>query len=263
MADIRTLVSDISWYQDIPSTPAKPELGQMKSAGIMGVILRCSEATYRDKLFEYYWGECEIHDIAPSVYGFLDYWPGSPPAAVQGKFLADWFKGKKKVRAFCDFEQPNGSYPAKPPRAECLNQIQDWMGAVDTEMGIESGLYTNLSTIAYLSPIPEWLINRPFWLAWPPAIPNGMDVVQYTRNMIPPVIPFTNRKLWQFSWNGPGSQAGMESKSLDIDWFFGSVEDWYAFCYGKTPVTPPIDPTLKNDLLSEIDKLRVMVQTRM
>ena len=251
----RTLLCDISAYQDAPATSVKPELDQMKKIGIQGVIIRCSQNLYLDKLFEYYYNECQIHNIPFMTYGFLQYWSGSADPASQGKFIADWFKDKKKVRAWCDYERPNMNYPALPPRIQALDQIHQWMDAVDAGMAIESGLYTNLSTIAYLSPIPDWLINRPFWLAWPPAVPSGMDVVQYTKNMTPPVVPFPNLKTWQFTWTLPGIQAGMESGGLDGDWFMGTLEELILFSAGTYPVI-----NLKQELVEAVKKLSDLIE---
>lgn len=236
----RTLMCDISFYQDAESTEYKPDLGRMKDAGILGVSLRCSENLYRDRMFEYFWGECITHVIPRTVFGFLDYWEGN--ADKQGKFLADWFKDKPPTRGWLDFERPNGQYPALPSRVECLNQMQNWLGAVDEGMGTESGVYLNLSTIAYLYPIPEDILRRPFWLAWPPIVPAGMSAIEYTRNMTPPAVPFHNMKVWQFTWSGPGEKAGMESKGLDTDWWLGNLSELNVFCGMSAPVVIPPSP---------------------
>jgi GH25 family lysozyme M1 (1,4-beta-N-acetylmuramidase) len=256
MSTERTLICDISFYQDAASTAVKPELGKMKSAGIEGVILRASQGIVRDRLFEYYWGDCDAHSIPRMVYGFLEYWNGSPEAGNQGKFMADWFVGKQRTRGWLDFERPNANYPALPPRQNCLDMIQNWMTKVDAGLGTESGLYTNLSTIEYLSPIPSWLINRPFWLSWPPTVPSGKTAIEYTATLAPPKIAFTNMKVWQFAWNGPGLAAGMESLGLDIDWFMGSLDDFKAFCGAGTV---PVQPTIKQQLLDKVAELNVLI----
>jgi GH25 family lysozyme M1 (1,4-beta-N-acetylmuramidase) len=257
----RTLLCDISHYQDNDFTPVKPELGHLKDAGIQGAILRCSENLYYDHLFEYYWGESITHNFPAMVYGFLDYWPGSADAGAQGKFLVSAFTNKTKTRAWCDFERPSMSFPILPPRQNCLDMIHNWMDQTDAGMGMESGLYTNLFTIAYLSPLPSWLINRPFWLAWP-IIKSGVDIIQYTRNMTElPTIPFTNRKLWQFTWTGPGIIAGMESAGLDLDWFEGTMEDLEVFLGKELPSpTPPPQPDIKQQLIVLLDEVATLVE---
>jgi len=230
---------DISFYQDNPYTTPKPDLSKMKGVGLKFVVLRHSQNLTRDPLFEYYWKECDDHNIWRMTYGFLQYWAGSADAGLQGKFLADWFQGKPKTRGWCDFEQPNANYPALPPRQNCLDMIHNWMDQVDAGMEIESGLYTNLNTLAYLKPIPEWLAKRPFWLAWPVTIPANTDRIEYTRTFTAfPQMEMQNLLMWQALWNGPGIQAGMESLGLDCDYFMGGMLTLALSCGIHTIPTP-------------------------
>jgi len=272
----RTLCCDISFYQDAPSTTIKPELSKMLDVGIQGVILRISQNLTLDSMFAYYWNECQVHNIPHMVYGFLQYWSGSVDAGMQGKFIGDWMKGKEKVRGWCDFERPNANFSVLPPRQDCLNMIQNWMNQVDAGTGIESGLYTNLSTLAYLSPLPDWLKKRPFWLAWPITIPANTDVAEYTKNVFPPTTLMNRVSMWQFSWQGPGLLAGMESKGLDMDWYFGSLKEFKMFCKGITelpsasssisasasqsPSASPSQTNIKAELKVLIEELAVLVE---
>jgi GH25 family lysozyme M1 (1,4-beta-N-acetylmuramidase) len=268
----RTLIADISRYQDAASTPYKPELNKMKDAGIFGAIIKCSENLFFDSSFEYYWQECETHNIPRMIYSFLDYWGGSADSVNQGKFLADWFKSRniKNVRAWLDFERPNANFPELPPRKNCLDMIGNWLNSVDDGLETESGIYLNLSTIEYLSPIPDWLAKRPFWLAWPPSIPSGKDAIQYTQNMNPPSTVFNNLKVWQFNWTGPGLQAGFESKGLDIDWWMGDIDDLNSFSGLVVPppviiepppiIVPPVDNTVKDQLKALMLELADLVE---
>ena len=237
----RTLLCDVSSYQDAKETAYKPDLSRMKDVGIQGVILRCSENKYMDSVFEHYWQECQEHKIPAMVYGFLDYW--QPDPAGQGTFLANWFKTRniKGVRAFLDFERPNEKFPPLPPREQCIDQMRKWLAAVDEGMGTESGIYMNLSTIQYLSPLPVDILKRPFWLAWPPYVPAGRNATEYTREMSPAAVPFTNLKVWQFSWTGAGIPAGFESIGIDIDWFLGGLDELNAFV--GTPQMPVPEPS--------------------
>jgi hypothetical protein len=120
--------------------------------------------------------------------------------------------------------------------------IQNWMNVIDAATGTETGIYLNYSTVQYLSPIPDWLKSRPFWIAWPVNVPSGKDPIEYTRNMNAPVInQFSNLKIWQFAWNGPGKAGGMESLGLDVDWFLGNLDELHNFSgFVESPIEPPI-----------------------
>lgn len=259
----RTLFCDASFYQDALSTPYKPDFALLKTAGIQGIIMRHSQNGVLDRMFEWYWNESTIHVIPRMTYGLLQYWPGSMDSGKQGKFVGDWFGDKPKTRTWCDFERPRADYPALPSRQNCLDMIQNWMTQADIGTRMESGLYTNLDTIKYLSPIPSWLLQRPFWLSWPVAAPAGVSVIEFTRNMIPATVPFPRRVLWQFTWVGPGEQAGFESKGLDGDWFEGDLAEALTFCGEPIPAPVPVpvpSPTNNAKIKSLVLELSELVK---
>lgn len=241
-----TLLIDTSTHQDNSQTPQQIDWSKPALHGVQGVINRAVFVASKDDDFDRNWSE-QRGRYARGAYGFWGYWEGCLPAADQARALVQILKadpGELPV-VWLDVEKASSSYPPLPPRSAALPQIERYIATVEDGLGRACGLYTNLAGLAGLAPIPDWLLARPLWIAWPLTPSTGETPEQYIARtgVRPPVQKYwaCDWTLWQYSWKGPGLAMGMESHGLDMDYFNGSENDFRAWCGASLPEPEPED----------------------
>lgn len=245
--EIFTGVTDTSFYQDLNSTPARPDYKALYRSGVRANVHRISYNGTIDEDAEYNWKACQDAGVIPIAYGYLDYRRGiRKPATTQANiFIEHLFKinGKtENVLCYCDYEQPNASWPVLPPRSEGIQLLTDWYSIVDAETKRRAGIYGNRNTILSISPVPELTKTRSLWIAAYPYVRLVTHAEVARLSWRPSVSPWSKWDMWQFGF-GDGNAMGMESKEIDMVFFRGDYKKLCEFTgYTPPPVVPPAIP---------------------
>lgn len=245
---------DVSTYQDNSQTPQRIDWSKPKQHGIKGVVNRALFVATKDEDFDYNWYEQKRQGYIRSAYGFWGYWNGCPDVSIQARAFVNILKpdpGEFPI-AWLDIEKANDNYPVLPARSISLPSIERYMKTFEDGIGIEMGMYTNIAGLAVLAPIPNWLMDKYLWIAWPLFPSTGETVDQFVSRtgVTPPISKYWSKPwlLWQNTWKGPGYDMGMESAGLDMDYFNGTEKDLNNFVFGtEIPEDPQDDEDEQNE----------------
>jgi len=228
-----TLGIDTSTHQDNAATPQRIDWAKPAALGVKFVINRVAFCAARDEDFDYNWAQQRGRYLRGG-YGFWGYWPGAPSINLQVQAVVNALKpdpGEFPL-VWADVEKASAAYPEIPEPAAALPSLEAYMKGIEDGLGMGTGIYTNIAGILRLSPIPRWLLDKPLWLAWPITPSTGETVEAYIErtDIRPPLKGWSGFKIWQFSWKGPGKEAGMESYGLDMNYYNGAESDLRAWC---------------------------------
>ena len=225
---MRAHIVDISKYQ-VSFDPDKV------TGVIDGVIIRSSYGLMKDKKF------VELTEAAKDVpvRGPYHYFSSNIPWESQARFFLKQAAGFHLYAL--DFERGfNNKSDGFAVGA------RKWMEFVAKETGEEVLLYTDYYTYKeWLMPYGNWMKDWSLWIAqWPHAGWNSYLEAIPSNHSIQPNLPrgATSWTLWQYSadGNGQGSKYGVESASIDLNVFNGTVEEFHEWA-GVIPEPIP-DP---------------------
>ena len=235
----RTLGFDVSFYQDSNYTPQKIDFQKMKDYGAWFVIMRTGQGNWIDEDWsDYAKDSYKVDDLYRGSYWFYDarwtiksqcklYWDTIKPMGMDFRPVMDW-------EAWSINSVPQERWS----RGYFLSLIAEFLERMDNYYGNLSMFYTNPRWLKYLSPLPDWLLKHPLWLA--------------AYNSVPPTYLYGYDKwhIWQDGTPAIGLAAGVESKEIDRDWFNGSVEElekWLGIVHEPAPVPPPLPVEIRLD----------------
>lgn len=210
-----TLGCDVAFYQDNDDTFQQINFIKMRDAGARFVIVRAGQNISRDPDWRYNWGEAAAAGLLRGAYWVHDY---RKPILPQAQAFVDLLRSYPvEVPEWWDLEYVE-KWGERPKRINLLPALHDALICLKESALKKPVLYTNLDMILnILSPVPEWLLE--FDLAI--ALPNADK---------PLTGPWKDWRFWQYTWKGNGPMFGVESKSIDLDWFNGSYEDLLRYC---------------------------------
>lgn len=216
--------TDVSFWQDDPSTPVGIDFARMAQAGAKFTIIRAGQNYWQDNEFKISWKAAKDAGIPRGSYWFYDSRvPAKPQAELWVKIL-DGDLGELPL--WCDFEDNYGGDFGG--WKNFYNFIEAVKALVPNK---QIGIYTNYyywleNTI--VKGIPTASLNYfkqyPLWLA---AYNNvGPDIP----------APWDAWDIWQFTDNGDGDLYGAESGNIDLNYFNGDEEAFRArFGLGSAP----------------------------
>lgn len=227
------LGTDISHWEDNPSTPQEINFDVMKSAGAYYCIFKATQNKFTDRVFKISWADAK--GVFPrGAYCYLDY---SISGLEQAKYFCEAIANDPpEIPPIIDFEcRVNAPINAN-------GHLWNWLDYVEDNTGRVPMIYTSPSYWKeYGSPHPAW----GKYLLW---IANYQAVKPY----VP--APWSKYTFWQYTSTGDGQKYGCEALGIDLNWFNGTYEDLLKLC-GVTP--PSVPPTLeqKVEALYEQGKL--------
>lgn len=233
----RAFGCDLSYHQDNNSTPGRVDFRKMRRAGAVFAYIRVSQNGSMDEDFPYNWAAAADAGLLRGGYHFHEYRSGiAIPSNSQAEVFCDLLESDPgELPPRDDYERPNASWPALPPRLESHNRLRSFRATVLRRLGVNIGLYTNLDALKYvLSPFPDdlaYMLENLWGAQWliPPA---GMTPLEYCRTRVP---SFKKWEFWQFTAKLRGPDYGVESLDLDGDFFNGTEAELRAK-YAPQPV---------------------------
>jgi lysozyme len=198
---------DISAWNDNPDNPEGINFKRMKNMGIDFVILRCSIGGYEDSRYRINLSKAKNVGLLTGSFHYLT-WKDSIQSQID--LVVQLQKQQPSdIPVVVDVEERSGC-PSQTTAGKAIKYILD---TLRTELGVIPGVYTNVDSWMRMGYINEDILSYWLWVAnWNVKIPR-----------IPK--PWQNWVFWQYTISSYGYMFGVQSKSIDMDAFNGSVDD--------------------------------------
>jgi GH25 family lysozyme M1 (1,4-beta-N-acetylmuramidase) len=233
---VRSEGPDVSFYQDDDQTPQQIDFAKMATAADY-VIIRAGQNTWADPDWVYNWLHSKESGLPRGSYWLYD--SRSDPKGQAEKWVTLLGNDRGELPMFGDFEERyGGPYKGWRHWYDFLERVRQLVG--DKEIGIYTAFYYWVEyTLGATSSELNYFHRYPLWVA-------NYDVLA-------PKVPLpwaVNEWLfWQYTSHGPGSQFGVESLNIDLNYFNGDKTALYSrFNINGTPV-PPAGGTMKGTML--------------
>jgi len=227
---------DVSHWQDDRSTPQKMNFKKAVKAGAKFVFIKISERGYLDRDWEYNWKAAKDAGLLRGGYHFLR-WDLS--GLVQARLFTEVLRDDPgELPPVADYEAPRqGSrYPSNALLEQFLLEVEEKL---------------NRRPMIYTSP-GFWQDNgrnkryRTFenkWAYYPLWIAHYFKNFQLGVSQPDMIEPWKSMgktwSFWQFTANGDGKAYGAETKSIDLNWFNGTLDELYKFANTSQPTSTP------------------------
>ena len=217
---------DVSHWQDDKSTAQKMNFEKAASQGAKFVFIKVSERGKIDEDFEYNWQAAKDAGLLRGGYHFLR-WDLS--GLLQARIFCDILMDDPgELLPVADFEAPRqGSlYPSNALLLQFLEEVE-------TKMNRRPILYTSPGywnihgRNKYTKQFDAKWAYYPLWEAhyfkeYKPGVTKPQEIQPWAS-------AGKTWTFWQYTQNGDGLAFGAESKSIDLNWFNGSLQDLYNF----------------------------------
>lgn len=201
------------------------------AAGAKFAIVKATQNRFTDPKFDANVALAAAADFPIGVYHFAD--PGGYSAILQAQYFANVINGIPQLSVAMDLEWNGGLSPTV-----LSSWVQDFMGELSVQIPDKHlACYSTASWWNSHVAASPWVSQYDFWVArWAEWLDGPWSDGKY--------IPrdWSDWRLWQYSGNGNGlgSLYGVESNSIDLNYFHG---DWAAFQNYYFPEPP--DPGLE------------------
>ena len=202
--------TDVSFYQDESSTTRQIDFAAMKShAGF--VIIRAGQNIWVDPDFAWNWQHAKEVGLARGSYWFYD--SRVSPVSQANLWYAQFKGDMGELPLWADFEENyGGAYKGWKNFQLFLERIKSL--APTSEIGIYTGYWywkDNVVSVggdlAYFHQFPLWIAN---YNAITPAVPLPWSANEWL--------------FWQYTDKGNGATYGVESSTIDLNYFNGDEQ---------------------------------------
>ncbi len=245
---------DVSQYQDDPTTERKPSIDPLLAAGIFVITVRVGLGIVMDRSFKWFWSIAK-GKMQRKPYWYGDYYSHRQSLAAQK--ITDYHWGEMQAEKCYEFmdgdfgevalawdgEESTTGWKITIFNRGYYNKIVK--GFYDRWLALTGKVIEIYSSPGFLWVYEDWVRDLTLWVAW------------YNRNLTKDQIIAECRKkgwrgeikIWQYTSDGDinddgkadGISLGMESKTLDLNVFLGTLEEWSRYC-GEGSI-PPVVPT--------------------
>ena len=182
-----------------------------KAAGAAFAFIKASQASFTDPKFIDNWKKAKDAGLMRGAYHYLDY---TIPAREQADYFCNLLEADPgELPLIVDYEEKrtdNDYGLAKAYLKEFLSQLQ--ARNVKPMIYLSRGFWNTYGdSTAYWKQFPLWLAN-------------------WTVTDAPPLpAPWEKWVFWQFTADGPGDTFGTESVRVDMNRFYGSLDELKMF----------------------------------
>lgn len=206
----KIIVPDVSFYQDSPLTVEMIDFPKMRTKS-PGVIIRAGQNLWKDSDFDHNWKASKAAELLRGAYWFYD--SRVSPIDQADLFISVVGDDFPELGYWGDFEENYGG-----PYGGWENFLI-FMEYLRVKLrGRLVGIYTGPGYWNRHKPERSVDLNKfsvyPLWVA------------NYKTNYPDIPQPWTNYLFWQFTAEGPGVDYGVESKEIDLNYFYGSEEEF-------------------------------------
>jgi len=220
------LGTDISYWQTNKGSTKGIDFDKMSKGNIKFVFIRAYYGTVIDERFLENWNKSKISGILRGAYHYARL---ASSYDTQITMLVNTLKDDPgELPVALDLEKAYNNLT----RSSTLSFIQKFKKDIKEKLNKEIILYTNPSIIKeYLKPAPQWLLNTDLWVA------------NYGTSK-PDMGEWKTWKFWQYTNQGIGKNYGVESASIDLDYFNGNDNELLAYAGQNTEIEEPTNPLL-------------------
>jgi len=248
---------DVSHWQDDKSTPQKINFKKAVEQGAKFVFIKASERGTLDKDYEYNWQAAKEAGLLRGGYHFLRWdLSGLLQARIFCEILMD---DPGELPPVADFEAPrSGSlYPSN-------SLLEQFLTEVETKLGKKPILYTSPG---YWDIHGRNKVTKQFdtkWAYYTLWVAHYFKTYQAGVTKPSELQPWKSAgktwTFWQYTQNGDGPSYGAESKSIDLNWFNGSLDELYKYAKVGSTTTSSTTTTTPQSTL-DIDSLKSKVNS--
>jgi lysozyme len=215
-------------------------------AGAQYAFIKATQNKFTDSKFDEYVEAAYAKNFPIGCYHFAD--PAGYSALDQAKYFASVVKGVGQLSVVLDMEWTGG-----------LDRIQlnSWAHMFMRELDVQLGdrlkeIYTRVSWWdPHVSPAP-WVKDYGLWVArWASHLEGPWSDGRFVPR------DWDDWTNWQYSadGNGLGSKYGVESNSIDLNYFHGNWDNFIAHYTGEVPV----EDHIHQDILDRLTVLESKV----
>lgn len=239
---------DVSSWNDDPTTTYFPDVKKVAAAGFRGIGVRVSYGQATDRAFWQFWTSARgILDRMPYVWLHM-----APPKGItyyqwgvlQAKYAYTLLKDDRgELKLALDVENGGGVVITLLNQSRIGEIIRGFLDTWKELSGQDAAIYTNQGYMFVFGVVDH---GRDLWLSW---YNRGITLDQIKAMLIKK--NWTGKLLfWQYTSDGDinddgisdGLVLGMEDKSLDLNDFIGSEEEYKAIRLTASTVTPAPTP---------------------
>jgi len=198
---------DISFWNDNPDSPEGINFKRMKSMGLDFVFIRCSYGGVPDTRYLINMPRAADAGLITGSYHYLT-WKDSIQSQLntivnlQKQYPSD-------IPIAIDVEERSGC----PTQVTAGKAIKSMLDSLRAELGVIPGVYTNVDSWMRMGYFSDDILYNWLWVAnWnvkTPRLPK----------------PWGNWIFWQYTISSYGYMFGVQSKSIDLDVYNGSLDD--------------------------------------
>lgn len=249
----QVILADTSIYEGLIN------IDKFITSGAAGIIPKASQGNWMDVQFKNTWANAKGR-TPRGCYHFFD--PRYSPTQQANEFISLVKDDLGELPLVVDWEAGwTGTYSSWSNLYAFLVLLRS--AFPDRPIYIYTGYYYWLDHSP--NPITQaaslaWFGQFGLWLAW---YTNDPSIVKIPK-------PWTSLKWWQYSESGPGSDYGTQSGAIDLNYYWGTTEqfeDEYHLSEGGTPPPPDTGGTTvtkgvaKTGTISNIKTMVSGVQT--
>lgn len=217
------LGTDVSRWQDDPTTPQEIDFVKMKQAGADFTFIKASQATWTDIRFVSSWQASKEAGLLRGAYHYID-WKGT--TAIQ------------QADHFCNLLEVHG--PGELPPVVDYEARFNAPGAGTARLFLKTflervGDRTGRTPIIYTAPY-YWLefgSADAYWRKY------ALWIAHYYESVPTVPAPWARHHFHQFTDKGDGLAFGVESKQIDLNWWNGTLVELQAYAGFSNPEPEP------------------------
>ena len=204
---------DISYWQTNAGSVKGVDFNKAVSAGARFAFIRASCGLKTDVRFIENWERAKLSGIMRGAYHYAML--GENYKSQILSLVASLKNDSGELPVALDLEKTNNEN--NMTRAKLLAFAQNFKTDMKEYLNKDIVLYSNPDIISnYLKPVPQWLLDTDLWIA-----NYGVTT--------PSIGEWKSWKFWQYSNRGDGRSYGMESISVDLNYFNGSYDNLLSY----------------------------------
>ena len=202
---------DISFWNDNPDSPEGINFKRMKSMGLDFVFIRSSIGSVLDNRYLINLPKAKDAGLITGSFHYLT-WKDNIQSQID-LVVRLQKQQPSDIPIVIDVEERSGC----PAQVTAGKAIKSMLDTLRTELGVIPGVYTNVDSWLRMGYFNQDILTYWLWVAnWnvkTPSIPK----------------PWQNWVIWQYTISSYGYMFGVQSKSIDMDTYNGTVEDLKAW----------------------------------
>lgn len=256
------LLMDVSGWQTYPNTGFGTDFKKARENGIVGAMIRAGSCRQSDGVLY------EDYDLQPNVqlsnemveefprwfYWYMRaQWGGVRQAEYFLKLLDDAGAGDAWVGLVGDFESSGSSGLSKKDAASEWDKFMEVL-----RYHYPSKRHMIYSRALFINQFALYMPWANFYDLWIPIYPYSTKSYSHPwQNLKYKPKLWDDWTFWQWTDKGQGSLYGTQSKQVDLNYFNGTLEEFYMYADMDVEVPEPPEPPMSDLSMMVMTSLRI------